>query len=306
MARKILVLIGAVLIFSKLFAMGKGDGTKSGKPLVVTTIGMIADAVKNIAGDEVETAALMGSGVDPHLYKATAGDVKKLQEADLILYNGLHLEAKMGDVLKKLSGSRFVVGVSDSIPKEKLLLAGEGEYDPHVWFDVKLWSYSVKAVYESLCKLTPEKTDKFTENYKKYQAELNKLDDYTLKKANSVPKTKRILVTAHDAFNYFSRAYGFEVKGLQGVSTVTEASAKDMQELASFISERKIPAIFIESSVPHKNVEALQAAVKSRGYNVGIGGELFSDAMGDEGSFEGTYIGMLTHNINTIVSALSK
>lgn len=307
MFKKIFILFAAVSISLSIFATGKTEEEKkSGKPLVVTTIGMIADAVKNIAGDEVELANLMGSGVDPHLYKATAGDVKKLQNADLILYNGLHLEAKMGDVFKKLSGSRFTVGVSESIPKEKRLLSDDSEFDPHVWFDVKLWSYSVKAVYESLCKLLPEKNEKFTTNYKQYQEKLDKLDIYITDKVKTVDKTKRILVTAHDAFNYFSRAYGFEVKGLQGVSTVSEASAKDMQTLAAFIAERKIPAIFIESSVPHKNVEALQAAVKARGYDVGIGGELFSDAMGDEGSFEGTYIGMLTHNINTIVSALGK
>ncbi|CEM60757.1 manganese transporter [Treponema phagedenis] len=276
------------------------------KPLVVTTIGMIADAVENIAGDSVQLENLMGAGVDPHLYKATAGDVNKLNKADLILYSGLHLEAKMSDVLGKLSETRFVVAASESVPVKDRLDFEDSEFDPHVWFDVQLWLHSVQSVYESLCKLIPEKKDMFTENYTVYTNKLKDLDAYVRKQAATLPESKRVLVTAHDAFSYFSKAYGFEVRGLQGVSTVTEASTRDMQDLADFIATRKIPAIFIESSVPHKSVEALQAAVKSRGYDVAIGGELFSDAMGDAGTFEGTYIGMLTHNIDVIVSALSK
>lgn len=279
---------------------------KNSKPLVVTTIGMIEDAVKNIGGDDVQVAALMGAGVDPHLYKATAGDVKKLNEADLILYNGLHLEAKMSDVLAKLSASRFVAAVSETIPVENRLPFEQSEFDPHVWFDVKLWSYSVKSVYDNLCKLVPEKKAAFTERYEAYQKQLDELDEYIRERAAVLSESKRVLVTAHDAFNYFSRAYGFEVKGLQGISTVTEASTNDMKMLADFIAERRLPAIFIESSVPRKNVEALQAAVRSRGYDVVIGGELYSDAMGTAGTPDGTYIGMLKHNIDTIVSALSR
>lgn len=298
LASILLCLISAISIFAK--------PSKDSKPLVVTTIGMIGDAVENIGGNDVMSVSLMGAGVDPHLYKATAGDVKKLNKADLILYNGLHLEAKMSDVLAKLSKKRFVVAVSESIPVEKRLPFEQSEFDPHVWFDVKLWSYSVKSVYESLCKLIPEKTDAFTERYAVYQKQLDELDSYIASSVSSLPNEKRVLVTAHDAFNYFSKAYQFEVKGLQGISTVTEASTRDMQNLADFIAERKLPAIFIESSVPHKNVEALQAAVKERGYSVEIGGELYSDAMGDAGTPDGTYIGMLKHNIDTIVNALSK
>ncbi len=300
------LIFGAALCFAAVISGCTKQDAKNTKPLVVTTIGMIEDAVKNIGGDDVRVAALMGAGVDPHLYKATAGDVKKLNEADLILYNGLHLEAKMSDVLAKLSKSRFVAAVSETIPTEERLPFEQSEFDPHVWFDVKLWSYSVKSVYDNLCKLVPEKQAAFTERYAAYQKQLDELDAYTRKRAATLPESKRVLVTAHDAFNYFSRAYGFEVKGLQGISTVTEASTNDMKMLADFIAERKLPAIFIESSVPHKNVEALQAAVRDRGYNVAIGGELYSDAMGTADTPDGTYIGMLKHNIDTIVNALSK
>jgi len=300
------LIFGAALCLAAVTSVCAKPKMKNAKPLVVTTIGMIEDAVKNIGGDDVQAAALMGAGVDPHLYKATAGDVKKLNAADLILYNGLHLEAKMSDVLAKLSKTRFVAAVSESIPVEKRLPFEESEFDPHVWFDVKIWSYSVKSVYENLCKLVPEKKAVFTERYEAYQKQLDELDAYTRERTASLPESKRVLVTAHDAFNYFSRSYGFEVKGLQGISTVTEASTNDMKMLADFIAERKLPAIFIESSVPHKNVEALQAAVRDRGYDVAIGGELYSDAMGTAGTPDGTYIGMLKHNIDTIVNALSK
>ncbi|MBQ9495872.1 MAG: zinc ABC transporter substrate-binding protein [Treponema sp.] len=297
------------LLAASVSAGGSKDSMEmmDGKPLVVTTIGMIEDAVKNIGGNDVHVVALMKAGVDPHLYKATAGDIKKLQRADLILYNGLHLEAKMSDVLAKLAQERFVVAVAEDIAKENRLPFEESEFDPHVWFDVMLWSnHVVKAVYDSLCRLVPANKDAFTMRYNTYQNELMALDRYIRERTNSLPKSKRVLVTAHDAFNYFSRAYGFEVRGLQGVSTATEASTRDMQQLADFIAERKLPAIFIESSVPHKNVKALQAAVQARGFSVSIGGELYSDAMGDAGTLDGTYIGMLKHNIDTIVSALSK
>ncbi|MGP1455727.1 MAG: metal ABC transporter solute-binding protein, Zn/Mn family [Treponema sp.] len=273
---------------------------------VTVTVGMIADAVKEIGGDAVTVTALMGAGVDPHLYRASAGDIAKLETADLILFNGLHLEAKMSDVLKKLAETRNTAAVSESIPVENRLPFGDSEFDPHVWFDVTLWKYSVHAIYEALCHAAPEKKEAFTERYNTYVKKLDTLHDYVHKRAAELPDTKRVLVTAHDAFNYFSKAYGFEVRGLQGVSTVTEAGAKDVQDLADFIAERKLPAIFIESSVPEKNIKALQSAVVARGYEVRIGGELFSDAMGDEGTFEGTYIGMLTHNIDTIVDALKE
>ena len=212
----------------------------------------------------------------------------------------------MGEVLQKISSTRKTIAVAESIPKEYLLPFEESEFDPHVWFDVKLWKYATESVYKTLAEFAPQKKEIFKENYEAYLKSLNELDEFIKKRSSEIPQEKRVLVTAHDAFNYFSKAYGFEVRGLQGISTVSEAGAKDVQELADFITKRKLPAIFVESSVPEKNVKALQEAVKARGYDVSIGGELFSDAMGDEGSFEGTYIGMLTHNINTIIDALKK
>ncbi|UTC77630.1 zinc ABC transporter solute-binding protein [Treponema sp. OMZ 799] len=295
------------LVFFSCSKTEKTSETKdSGKIKVTATIGMVADIAKVIGGDEVNVQALMGAGVDPHLYRASAGDMEKLQKADIIFYNGLHLEAKMGEVLQKISSTRKTVAVAESIPKEHLLPFEESEFDPHVWFDVKLWKYATESVYKTLAEFTPQKKEAFKKNYEAYILKLDELDEFIKKRASEIPQEKRVIVTAHDAFNYFSKAYGFEVRGLQGISTVSEAGAKDVQELADFITKRKLPAIFVESSVPEKNVKALQQAVKSRGYHVEIGGELFSDAMGDEGSFEGTYIGMLTHNINTIIDALKK
>lgn len=309
--KKIVYACIAVLAVTAVLACTKKNNsetmqTGNGKIKVTVTIGMIADAAKEIGGDEVAVTALMGAGVDPHLYRASAGDITKLETADLILFSGLHLEAKMSDVLKKLSETRNAFAVSESIPIQNRLPFGDSEYDPHVWFDVSLWKYSVKSVYEALCKTAPDKTAVFTERYNTYIKELDKLNEYIQKRVQELPAEKRVLVTAHDAFNYFSKAYGFTVRGLQGISTVTEAGAKDVQDLADFIAARELPAIFIESSVPEKNIKALQSAVGARGYTVQIGGELFSDAMGDDGTFEGTYIGMLTHNIDTIVDALKK
>ena len=303
---------GLILLFGlAFFSCAKqeqkaGTSTAEGKIKLTATIGMVADIAKVVGGDEVDVQALMGAGVDPHLYRASAGDMEKLQKADIIFYSGLHLEAKMGEVLQKISSTRKTVAVAESIPKEYLLPFEESEFDPHVWFDVKLWKYATESVYKTLAEFAPQKKEVFKENYEFYLARLNELDEFIKKRASEIPQEKRVLVTAHDAFNYFSKAYGFEVRGLQGISTVSEAGAKDVQELADFITKRKLPAIFVESSVPEKNVKALQEAVKARGYDVSIGGELFSDAMGDEGSFEGTYIGMLTHNINTIIDALKK
>lgn len=304
------------LLFSVLLLAGmlsvscakkdKDPAASGEKPSVVTTTGMIADAAKNIGGDLFEVTALMGAGVDPHLYKASAKDVDRLGKASLILYGGLHLEGKMTDVLEKLGQRKPTLAVAETIPEDKLLGSNaRGSHDPHVWFDIKLWMYAVDAVRDSLISLLPDEAEALGANYEAYAARLTALDEYMRKRTAELPQEKRVIITAHDAFEYFGRAYGFEVRGLQGISTVSEAGTRDVQDLAEFIVRGKVPAIFVESSVPRKNVEALQAAVHSRGWDVRIGGELFSDAMGDTGTAEGTYVGMLTHNIDTIVSALS-
>ncbi|GAB1455369.1 MAG: zinc ABC transporter substrate-binding protein [Spirochaetia bacterium] len=275
---------------------------------VVATIGMIADAAQIIGGDKVAVTALMGPGVDPHLYKASAGDVSRLTRADLILFNGLHLETKMGEVLEKMDANTKTKAVSETIDTERLLAAEDYDtaYDPHVWFDVSLWRQSVVAIRDSLIDADADHADYFSSRWEAYDVQLQDLQAYVIERLSVVEKGQRVLVTAHDAFNYFGKAYEFQVRGLQGISTVSEAGTKDVQNLAQYIADNRIAAIFIESSVPKRNVEALQAAVKSRGFAVEIGGELFSDAMGDPGTAEGTYLGMVRHNIDTIANALGK
>ena len=272
----------------------------------VATTGMVADAVANVGGRRVELTTLMGPGVDPHLYKASEGDVIELAGADVVFFSGLHLEAKMADVFAEMGDQIRTQAVTDSIPRSELTSppAFEGNYDPHVWFDVALWSHVVESVTRTLTELDPESASLYGSNAAAYRAELRELDRYVREQAQRVPAGLRVLITAHDAFNYFGRAYGFEVRGLQGISTAAETGAADVASLASFIARRRVPAIFVESSVPRRFVEALQAAVEARGFRVAIGGSLYSDAMGTPGTPEGTYIGMVRHNIDTIVNAL--
>ena len=295
-----------VLVFIGCDPKGQPDASAGGKLRVVTTIGMVTDIVKNVGGERVEVTGLMGPGVDPHLYKASAGDVQRLTSAQLIFYNGLHLESKMGDILAKMSGDTKTVAVTDAVDRSLLLmpLEFEGQYDPHLWFDVPLWMEAVGRVRDTLSEVDSDNTRMYYTNAERYLARLTELHEYVTAQAERVPSEQRVLVTAHDAFNYFGKAYGFEVRGLQGISTATEAGIADVQELATFIAERRIPAIFVESSVSTRSLEAVKAAVNSKGFDVKIGGELFSDAMGNEGTPEGTYIGMVRHNIDTIVTAL--
>ena len=283
------------------------DAATTGKLTVVTTIGMITDIVRNVGGTHVEVTGLMGPGVDPHLYKATAGDVARLTSAKLIFYNGLHLESKMGEILAKMTGNTKTVAVTDDVDKAHLLTPPEfeGQYDPHLWFDVTLWMKAVEKVRNTLTEIDPGHQADYEANAERYLAELAELHQYVKTQAEKVPSEQRVLVTAHDAFNYFGKAYGFEVRGLQGISTATEAGIADVQELATFIAERRIPAIFVESSVSSRSIEAVKAAVNSKGFNVKIGGQLFSDAMGTDGTPAGTYIGMVRHNIDTITAALT-
>lgn len=281
-------------------------GGTPGKLKVLTTTGMIADCAANIGGVHVQTEALMGPGVDPHLYKASAGDVKRLSSADLILYNGLHLEAKMGEVLAQMGKKQKTRAVAEIIPEDLLLPAGTSGHDPHVWFDVTLWKEVSRSVRDALIDADPAHRETFAANHLAYGAKLDQLHREIIALLAPVPAHRRVLITAHDAFGYFGRAYGFQVRGLQGVSTVTETGTRDLQDLAQFIAARKIPALFIESSVPRRNIEALQAAVAARGFAVAIGGELFSDAMGRAGTEEGTYLGMVRHNARTLATAFQK
>jgi manganese/zinc/iron transport system substrate-binding protein len=272
----------------------------------VATVGMVADAVREVGGDRVRVDALMGPGVDPHLYKASEGDVRRLFQADVVFYVGLHLEARMADVLDGMSARTRTVAVGTAIPTERLLRPPEfeGAYDPHVWFDVAMWAHTVARVADEMADADPANAAYYRANAAAYRARLDTLDAYVRGRAAEVPPERRVLVTAHDAFNYFGRAYGFEVRGLQGISTAAEAGTHDVQALAELIARRRIPAVFVETSVPRRTIEAVQEAVRARGFRVRIGGDLFSDAMGSPGTPEGTYPGMVRHNIDTIVDAL--
>ena len=273
---------------------------------VVATVGMIRDVVENVGGEHVRVTGLMGPGIDPHLYKASEGDVRRLFRADVIFYAGEHLEAKMAEVLREMGERTRTVALLDWMPRDRLLAPPEfqGAYDPHVWFDVEMWAHIVEPIRRTLSEMDPAHAEDYRRNAEAYLAELRALDRYVREQAERVPPEQRVLVTAHDAFNYFGQAYGFQVRGLQGISTAAEAGTADVQELADFIARRRIPATFVESSVPQRNLEAVREAVRSRGWEVRIGGELFSDAMGNPGTPEGTYIGMVRHNIDTIVGSL--
>lgn len=282
------------------------EGNK--KLQVVATTTMLADLSRQIGGDAVEVKGLMGPGVDPHLYQASAGDVDTMSKADVVVYNGVHLEGKMGEVFENLTKqNKTVICVADGIDSKDLLDFEEDGIvvkDPHIWFDVKNWMAAAKVLADRLSEKDPDHKEVYQKNYEKYLAELKATDAYVEKRAKEVPDQARILVTAHDAFQYFARAYGFEVHGLQGVSTASEAGTNDVSELAEFISSHKVKAIFVESSVPHKTIEAVQEACKARGWEVKIGGELYSDSLGSANEPGGTYIGMVRHNIDTVVDAL--
>jgi manganese/zinc/iron transport system substrate-binding protein len=296
-----------IIVISLVIASCKSDKTSNGKLNVVTTTSMITDLVKNIGGDLINIQGLMGSGIDPHLYKASEGDVSKLSNADLIFYNGLHLEGKLVEVFEKMGNQNIKTVPIAEIIDERTLIGSDyfqSNYDPHIWFDVDYWKQATQYVAQKLGEAVPEHKATFESNGQKYIAELEVLKAKLITTIETLPKEKRILVTAHDAFNYFGKAFGFEVLGLQGLSTATEAGVQDVQNLAAFIIKNNVKAIFVESSVPKRTIEALQAAVKSKDHDVEIGGTLFSDALGNAGTTEGTYIGMFTFNVNTIVNAL--
>ena len=275
---------------------------------VVATTGMIGDAVKNIGGERVSVISLMGPGVDPHLYKASEGDVSRMSDADIIFYNGLHLEGKMTEIFERMHDLVPTVAVAEGVDAARLEKTPQfaGNYDPHIWFDVALWMGAVTHVRDGLVELDSANAAIYRQNAKAYLAKLQELDNYVKTRAETVPPEMRVLVTAHDAFHYFGKAYGFEVRGLQGISTAMETGTADVQNLADFIVARRIPAMFVETSVPPRFIEALQAAVQHKGFDVKIGGNLFSDAMGNPGTPEGEYTGMVRHNIDTIARALSK
>ncbi|KZC99049.1 MULTISPECIES: zinc ABC transporter substrate-binding protein [unclassified Thalassospira] len=289
------------------FALFVSAGAAHAKPLnVVATTSMIADAARQVAGDRAEVTALMGPGVDPHSYRQTRSDIAALARADLVLWHGLYLEAQLEEFFLDLGKRRNVVAVGEAVAREKLLSHAdyEGRFDPHVWMDPKLWETVVYAVRDALIATDPDGEATYNANADTHVAEIEKLVDYMTSVTATVPKQSRVLLTAHDAFSYFGRGYDFDVLGIQGISTESEAGLRRVEELVDTIVERKISAVFVESSVPERNVRALIEGASARGQDVTIGGTLYSDAMGEPGTYEGTYIGMIDHNATLITRAL--
>lgn len=267
---------------------------------------MVADIAREVGQSRVRVTALMGEGVDPHLYKASPGDVRAMSEADIILYSGLHLEGRMADVIVKMASRTMVVQATDTIPETKLRQPAEfqGHFDPHVWFDVSLWQSVVSRARDALTQKDPAAASAYAAAAAEYAEVLAQLHDYTKSCIATIPQASRVMVTAHDAFGYFGAAYDIEVLGIQGISTDSEASLQDINALVDTLVSRKVPAVFIESSVPRKTVDALIEGCKGKGHTITIGGELFSDAMGKAGTLEGTYVGMVLHNVEVVTKAL--
>jgi manganese/zinc/iron transport system substrate-binding protein len=300
----------AIIVFT---ASGSGSGGPTddaigdGELRVMTTTNFITDTVAEVGGERVTVEPLMGPGVDPHLYRASAGDVAKLADADVVFYGGLHLEGKMEEVLEEVTERKPAVAVTSRIDHDELIPSAPGstgEFDPHVWFDVGLWSQAVATVRDALIEADPEGSHVYEENASRYLERLARLDREVRDGIASIPERRRVLITSHDAFRYLGRAYDLEVTGIQGISTQSEATTADIERIAELIAERGIKAVFVESSVPPQTIDAVVAAARERGADVAVGGELFSDAAGEPGTREGTYVGMVEHNLEQLVEGL--
>lgn len=306
-----LVLIGLVGCQSQDNSTPQTKNKESGANIqypipVAATVGMVADLVKNVGQEYVDVKQIMGTGVDPHMHKASRDDVVAIMNADVVFYSGLMLEGKMTDTLIKVSRNKPVYAVTELINEKTLLEPDDfnGHYDPHVWMDVSAWSQCVDAVKDALSQYDPQHADVYEKNAASYKQKLEQLHKYGLETLKSIPEDSRTLITSHDAFNYFGRAYGLDVQGVQGISTESEAGLKRINELVDLLVKKKIKAVFVESSVSKKNITALIEGARAQGHQIEIGGELFSDAMGEPGTYEGTYLGMLDHNITTVARAL--
>ncbi|HEX2724223.1 MAG TPA: zinc ABC transporter substrate-binding protein [Beijerinckiaceae bacterium] len=298
--------LGACALLLSVTAVANGGFAQARKIEVVATTAMIGDAVKAVGGRRLNVEVLLGQGVDPHLYKPTRADIAKMARADIIFANGLSLEAQFRDTFEQLARTKRVVLAGEKLPKDKIL--ADADYkdkpDPHVWMDAELWKGVIGAVRDALSAHDPAGKQAYDQGHDGYVGDVGRLSDYVKRVLASIPKDKRILLTAHDAFNYFSRAYDIEVIGIQGVSTESEAGLKKIEEVVDLVVSRKLPSIFVESSVSDRNVQAVIEGAARRGHKLTIGAELFSDAMGPPGSYEGTYVGMIDHNATTITRAL--
>lgn len=299
---------------SLLAGCGSNEGTAAGatvpvdrKVAVTTTTNFITDTVRQIGGDRVEVTGLMGPGVDPHLYKASARDVADLRDADVVFYGGLHLEGKMGDLLDKLAEKQTTTAVMEEIPERDLLEPPAGlnaEHDPHVWFDVANWKVVARTIADTLKRKDPAHAAEYDERLAAYLRELDATDRYVERRIAEIPRRQRVLITSHDAFQYFGERYQIDVAGIQGISTVAEATTADVQRIAQLIADRDVKAVFIESSVPRQTIDAVLAAAEQKGADARVGGELYTDAAGDDGTPEGTYIGMVRANADKIAEGL--
>ncbi len=279
-------------------------GPASAKIRVVATIAQIGEPLSVIAGGRAEILTLMGEGIDPHLYRLTRSDVAKLTRADLIVYNGLHLEAQMTEMMKRFAARKPVVAIGDALAGKRLLPWDGGGHDPHIWMDPALWAQALGVAVEALAEADPSNASLYRANANTYLARLASLSDRARTAIATIPTDARALVTAHDAFGYFGRAFDIEVLAIQGISTESEAGIRRIEELVSILADRRIGAVFVETSVSERNVRALIEGAAARGHQVRIGGALFSDAMGSHGEYTGTYVGMFDHNVTTIVRAL--
>jgi manganese/zinc/iron transport system substrate-binding protein len=306
MNRRLFILALLTSVFLGLAGCGPGDAPASTRPRIVATVAMVADVARVVAGDRYDVVGLIGTGVDPHLYKPTREDLSQLRSADLVLYAGLHLEGKMIEELESIGKSRPVLAVSEKIDQSKLRADASfsGSHDPHVWMDPTLWSQTATVIADKLAELDPAHAAEYRQRAADYVKQLADLDAFGRRVLGSIPKESRVLVTSHDAFSYLGRAYDIEVLGVQGLSTEAEAGTTRTNDLVEMIVSRKVRAVFVESSVAPKSIQALREGAKARGVDVAIGGELFSDAMGPAGTYEGTYIGMIDHNLTLIARAL--
>jgi manganese/zinc/iron transport system substrate-binding protein len=304
--RALLAAVAAAAVVSGCAAMEDAGHGGGGKLTVVATTNLVADLARQIGGADVDVVALMGPGVDPHLYKASAGDVETLAGGDVILYNGLHLEGRMADLFEELAHERVTVAVAGDIPTDRLVSPPrfEGNYDPHVWFDPTMWRIAAGTVARTLAEADPLHEPAYRRRLERYQERLDELDRWIRRRVEEVPERSRVLVTSHDAFGYFGLRYGFTVEAIQGISTATEATTDDVKRVAAIVAERGLRTVFLESSVPPQTIEAVLAAAAEQGGDARVGGQLFSDSAGAAGTPEATYVGMLRHNVDAIVAGL--
>ena len=302
-----LVLIAIVAVTSCKVETKQDEIAADGRLQIVCTTGMIGDAVSEITADMADVEVLMGPGVDPHLYKATQNDLERLSDAQVIFYSGLHLEGKIGDVLDNLAQRKHVFCLADGLDQSRFIKMAEFDdaYDPHIWFDVEIWSDIVQVAADHLAKIDPTRAEAYQTNCKAYRDKLAALYEQVQNKVAELPEERRIMITAHDAFEYFARSTKFQVRGLQGISTTAGIGVHDVKELVSFIIEKDVHAIFVESSVPERALASVLEGCREQGHEVRLGGTLYSDALGEAGTPQGTYLGMIEYNVNTIVDALN-